>query len=103
MATGGAAAATPTPTPPAELHWMSIAELSAAYRAKTLTPTAVVEALLRRVEATEPHLHSFVLVTPQVAVEQAAASTRRTSRPRTSSISTYARRWREFGLSLGSS
>ena len=47
----------------AAAHWMSISELTAAYRAKRLTPLAVVEALFRRIEQTEPRLNAWVLLT----------------------------------------
>ena len=60
------------PQDPTPIHWMSISELTAAYRSKARTPTEVVEALFQRIEATEPLLHSFVLLTKQLALEQAA-------------------------------
>jgi aspartyl-tRNA(Asn)/glutamyl-tRNA(Gln) amidotransferase subunit A len=52
-------------------HWLSVAEIGAAYRAGSLTPEILVRALLERIAAHDPQLHAFVSVDAEAAIEQA--------------------------------
>lgn len=54
-----------------ELTWLSATELAAAYRARELSPVDVMEAVLDRLEATEPPLNAFVTVTAEQARHEA--------------------------------
>src|SRR5262245_22065490 len=42
--------------------WATVAELSAAYTARTLSPLEVVDALLARIRKRDPVLHAFIAV-----------------------------------------
>jgi aspartyl-tRNA(Asn)/glutamyl-tRNA(Gln) amidotransferase subunit A len=53
---------------------LSIAGLARAYRQRELSPTAVTSAALRRIEELDGRLHSFITVTPELAMQQAAAA-----------------------------
>ena len=59
------------------LHFLSIPELTAKYTSKQLSPVTVTEQIFQRIEATEGQLHSFVLLTKDIALEQARASAER--------------------------
>jgi aspartyl-tRNA(Asn)/glutamyl-tRNA(Gln) amidotransferase subunit A len=50
-----------------ELYWKSGLELAALIRSKELSPVEVLEATLARIEAVNPDLNAFCLVTPDVA------------------------------------
>lgn len=54
-----------------DLHFLSIAEVSALIRDKALSPVEYVKALIERTEAINPLLDAFVLTTPEVALRQA--------------------------------
>jgi amidase len=54
-----------------DLPFATIAELAVAYRARTVSPVEVTQAMLERIARLEPSLHSFVTVTPEIALEQA--------------------------------
>jgi amidase len=54
-----------------DLPYASIAELGAAYRARTLSPVEVTQAMLDRIARLEPQLHAYVTVTPEIALGQA--------------------------------
>jgi amidase len=54
-----------------DLPYASIAELGAAYRARTVSPVEVTQAMLDRIARLEPRLHAFVTLTPEIALEQA--------------------------------
>jgi aspartyl-tRNA(Asn)/glutamyl-tRNA(Gln) amidotransferase subunit A len=56
------------------IAFLSATELLARYRAKTLSPVAVVEATLRRLESHEGALNAFVLYDPESALAAARAS-----------------------------
>src|SRR5438105_12141838 len=56
------------------LHSLSAVELVAAYRRRTLSPVEVARAVLRRIEAWEPHLHAAYALDPDGALTQAEAS-----------------------------
>ena len=53
-------------------HDLSIAEAAAALRAGTLTALELTESVLARIEETEPALNAYILVTADLAREQAA-------------------------------
>ncbi|MBI3624854.1 MAG: Asp-tRNA(Asn)/Glu-tRNA(Gln) amidotransferase subunit GatA [Candidatus Rokubacteria bacterium] len=55
----------------------TIGELAARYRSGEATPTRVVEAHLRRIEALDPKVHAFVTVTRESALAQADAADKR--------------------------
>ncbi|MBV9582243.1 MAG: amidase [Chloroflexi bacterium] len=50
---------------------LSIEQLAQAYRAGDTSPVEATEATLARIEATDSHIHSFVTLTPDLALEQA--------------------------------
>jgi aspartyl-tRNA(Asn)/glutamyl-tRNA(Gln) amidotransferase subunit A len=52
-------------------HDLSIAELSRAVAARTLSPVELTEALIRRVEAHEGQVHAFITPTFERARQQA--------------------------------
>src|SRR5256885_1216164 len=55
-------------------HALSAVELLEAYRARTLSPVEVTRAVLKRIEAWEPHLHATYALDPDGALTQAEAS-----------------------------
>lgn len=55
----------------AELSMLSLAEAAALIAARELSPVALTEAMLARIEALEPRLHAFVRVTPERALADA--------------------------------
>src|SRR5258706_1765845 len=57
-----------------DLHALSAIELVEAYRRRTLSPVEVARAVLRRIEAWEPHLHATYALDPDGALTQAEAS-----------------------------
>jgi len=50
-----------------DLHWMTAAELAAAYRARQLSPVEVVDALLERMDHVDAALNIMVTRTPEIA------------------------------------
>jgi aspartyl-tRNA(Asn)/glutamyl-tRNA(Gln) amidotransferase subunit A len=56
------------------VHFATIRELGAAYRAGTLSPVEVTRALLARIEKLDPALHAFVTLTPERALADARAA-----------------------------
>ena len=54
-----------------ELPWRSALELAAAIRTKQLSPVELAEALLARIDALNPRLNAFCLVTADVALRAA--------------------------------
>ncbi|GIX49323.1 MAG: amidase [Candidatus Tectimicrobiota bacterium] len=58
------------------LHWQTLAELAPQLRRGTLSPVALVEHLLARIEALDGTLHAFRLVTRQRALDAAHAAER---------------------------
>jgi aspartyl-tRNA(Asn)/glutamyl-tRNA(Gln) amidotransferase subunit A len=54
-----------------EVPWHSALELAAAIRAKRISPVEVAEAVLTRIEALNPRLNAFCLVTRDVALRDA--------------------------------
>src|SRR5689334_4422271 len=58
----------------AELYFMTAVELLAAYRRKALSPVEATRAVLKRIEAWEPHLRATYALDPDGALTQAEAS-----------------------------
>lgn len=61
-----------TPSDPDPLCELSAAELSALVRGREVSPVEVVDAVLARMEATEPTLHAFCTPAPEQARKAAA-------------------------------
>jgi aspartyl-tRNA(Asn)/glutamyl-tRNA(Gln) amidotransferase subunit A len=57
-----------------DLHSLSAVELIEAYRRGTLSPVEATRAVLRRIEAWEPHLHAMYALDAEAALAQAEAS-----------------------------
>src|SRR5689334_4517813 len=57
-----------------ELHFMSIAKLGEALRARSLSPVEVTEAMLARIETLDAHLRSYQTVTAETALAEARAA-----------------------------
>ena len=55
------------------LHELTIVEAGEALRAGSVTATALTEAVLARIEATEPTLNAYITVTAEIARAEAAA------------------------------
>ncbi len=53
------------------LHFLTIAEAARRLEAKTLSPVALVEALLDRIESLNPQLDTFVTLMGEQALEAA--------------------------------
>ncbi|WP_108259368.1 amidase [Mangrovicoccus ximenensis] len=56
------------------LNELSATEMVAGYRAGTLSPVEVTEAVIAQVERCEPHIHAFYIFDPEGAREMARAS-----------------------------
>ncbi len=56
------------------LHDLSAHELLRAYRTRDLSPVEVTQAVLKHIEAWEPHLHATYLLRPEMALAQARRS-----------------------------
>jgi aspartyl-tRNA(Asn)/glutamyl-tRNA(Gln) amidotransferase subunit A len=54
-----------------EMPWHSALELAAAIRAKQVSPVEIAEAILARIEALNPRLNAFCLVTRDIALRDA--------------------------------
>jgi aspartyl-tRNA(Asn)/glutamyl-tRNA(Gln) amidotransferase subunit A len=54
-----------------DLAYLGIVEAQALFRARELSPVELTEALIRRVEALDPLVHSFVTTTPELALSRA--------------------------------
>ena len=54
-----------------DVAFLTIAELNRLYDKRELSPVEVTQALLDRIAAHDAKLHSFLLVTEEVALEQA--------------------------------
>jgi aspartyl-tRNA(Asn)/glutamyl-tRNA(Gln) amidotransferase subunit A len=57
-----------------DLHDLPAHALLAAYRQRTLSPVEVTEAVLKHIDAWEPHIQATYLLRPEAALEQARAS-----------------------------
>ena len=62
------------------VHYLSIAELGRAYRARELDPVSVTRAYLDRIAALEPRLRSHITVLADAALAEARASAERFGR-----------------------
>jgi Asp-tRNA(Asn)/Glu-tRNA(Gln) amidotransferase A subunit family amidase len=56
------------------IGFFSATELGAMYRAKTLSPVEVAQAVLRRIARVDPHLNAMTQTTPDIALAQARAA-----------------------------
>src|SRR3984893_9092432 len=56
--------------------FLTIAELNRLYHQRELSPVEVTRALLDRIAAHDGKLHSFIRVTPELALSEAAAAER---------------------------
>ncbi|CAN7309353.1 amidase [Acidovorax sp. LjRoot66] len=63
-----------------DLHDLPAHALLAAYRQRTLSPVEVTEAVLKHIDAWEPHIQATYLLRPDLALEQARASEARWKR-----------------------
>lgn len=57
-----------------ELHWLTAAEASRAFAAKTLSPVEYLSALLKRIDALDPKLHAFIRLDADAAMAAAKAA-----------------------------
>ncbi|MDP4073120.1 amidase [Acidovorax sp. A1169] len=57
-----------------DLHDLPAHALLAAYRQRTLSPVEVTEAVLKHIDAWEPHIQATYLLRPDLALQQARAS-----------------------------
>ncbi|MBI1733534.1 MAG: Asp-tRNA(Asn)/Glu-tRNA(Gln) amidotransferase subunit GatA [Candidatus Rokubacteria bacterium] len=57
-----------------EIHWAGVRDLGRRFRAKELSPVELTTALLRRIEALDPTLDTFVTVTADRALADAKAA-----------------------------
>ena len=61
---------------PTELHWLTIGDAARLIERHRLSPVELTDALLARIEALDPQLNAFLLLTPGKAREQAKAAER---------------------------
>jgi aspartyl-tRNA(Asn)/glutamyl-tRNA(Gln) amidotransferase subunit A len=59
-----------------DLHWLTAAEISAAYAARRLSPVELVQALLERIEARDPQINAFIKVDAEGALDAARQAER---------------------------
>ena len=59
-----------------DLCFLSALDLRERFRRRELSPVAVTEAVLARIERVNPRLTAFVTVTPELAIAQAEAAER---------------------------
>ena len=59
-----------------DLHWLSAAEIGAAYAARRLSPVELVKALLARIAELEPQLHAFIKLDGDAALADAREAER---------------------------
>ena len=59
-----------------DAHWLTAAEIRAAYAARRLSPVELVRALLDRIAAVDPRVHAFVAVDADAALDAAALAER---------------------------
>jgi Asp-tRNA(Asn)/Glu-tRNA(Gln) amidotransferase A subunit family amidase len=53
------------------LHYRPLLEVAGRIRSGELSPVALTETMLRRIERIDPKLHSYALVTADLALDQA--------------------------------
>ena len=61
---------------PTELHWLTIADAARLIESRRLSPLELTDALLARIDALDPQLNAFLLLTPEKARGQAKAAER---------------------------
>jgi Asp-tRNA(Asn)/Glu-tRNA(Gln) amidotransferase A subunit family amidase len=54
-----------------EIAWMPATEMAAAVREKRLSPVEIATAFLERIEAINPAINAYCLITPEMALKQA--------------------------------
>ena len=54
-----------------DLHWLSATAIAKAYAAKTLSPTELTAALLKRIDHLQPKLHAFIRLDADAAMDAA--------------------------------
>ena len=54
-----------------DLHYLALGEIAPLIQARKISPVELTEAMLRRIERLDAKLHSYALVTPDLALEQA--------------------------------
>ncbi len=54
-----------------EIAWMPATEMATAVREKKLSPVEIAQTFLERIEAINPAINAYCLVTPEMALEQA--------------------------------
>ena len=59
-----------------DAHWLTAAEIGAAYIARQLSPVELVSALLERIAALDPRLHAFITVDAEAALDCARLAER---------------------------
>src|ERR1700676_68477 len=59
-----------------DLHTLSIAEASDLIRRKALSPVELTQALLGRAALLDPKINAYILVTPELALQQARQAER---------------------------
>lgn len=59
-----------------DLHWMSAAELAAAYAKRKLSPVEVVKALFKRIDKLEPRVHAFIKLDREAVLANAREAER---------------------------
>ena len=57
-----------------DLHFLSVTEASRLIERRQLSPVELTEAFLRRIEAIDPQLNAYLLVTAELALDQARAA-----------------------------
>ena len=57
-----------------ELHWLDMAELARLLHTRKLSPVELTQSMLARIERLDGRLHSYVVVTPELALAQARAA-----------------------------
>jgi amidase len=59
-----------------ELHYLELTEIARRIHARKISPVEATKAQLDRIEAIDPKLHSYALVTPEAALSQAKQAER---------------------------
>lgn len=57
-----------------DVHWLSAAEIAAAYSARRLSPVELVQALLDRISAHDRHINAFIHLDAEAALDAARAA-----------------------------
>jgi amidase len=63
-----------------ELYTKTLTEVANLIESKQVSPVELTRAMLERIETTNPHLHSYLTVTADLALQQAAQAERQISR-----------------------